>query len=355
MKTKTRRGALLLLIAAAALTLLTGCPPPTTTDSSTHTVTYDGNGSDGGTVPTDAAQYAEGATVTVADAGTMTLTDNVFDGWNTAADGSGTAYAAAATFAMGTADVTLYAQWIANTHTVTYDGNGSDGGTVPTDAALYTAGATVTVAGAGTMTRTGYAFDGWNTAADGSGTAYAAAATFAMGTADVTLYAQWIADYFNVNFTTIGGTANGYAQDGDHGSSDVPGITLYFIGVTTSGSGYFKVYDTGGSPAAGVSGSDPATQAFFGINSFNAAVDFSISSFSVYNPGGTPVSIQVDGWAGTMPWPPSGTGDVVTYTTSVAAGGWATVNLTGFTGISSLTIDFADTTPLYFNNFSVLP
>ena len=40
------------------------------------------------------------------------------------------------------------------------------------------------------FTKTGYNFAGWNTAANGSGTAYANSATYAFS-ADVTLYAQW--------------------------------------------------------------------------------------------------------------------------------------------------------------------
>jgi uncharacterized repeat protein (TIGR02543 family) len=42
----------------------------------------------------------------------------------------------------------------------------------------------------GPLARAGYAFNGWNTAADGSGTARAAGATFAISSS-VTLYAQW--------------------------------------------------------------------------------------------------------------------------------------------------------------------
>ncbi len=50
---------------------------------------------------------------------------------------------------------------------------------------------TATVTGAGTLARAGFIFSGWNTAANGSGTARAAGSTFAMGNANVTLYAQW--------------------------------------------------------------------------------------------------------------------------------------------------------------------
>ena len=39
-------------------------------------------------------------------------------------------------------------------------------------------------------TRTGFAFAGWNTEANGSGTHYAGGATFT-GNANTTLYAQW--------------------------------------------------------------------------------------------------------------------------------------------------------------------
>jgi hypothetical protein len=78
------------------------------------------------------------------------------------------------------------------TFTVTYDGNGSTGGSVPVDGAAYPSGATVTVLGnTGNLVRVGSTFLGWNTAANGSGTGYVGGATFTMGSSNVTLYAQW--------------------------------------------------------------------------------------------------------------------------------------------------------------------
>ena len=80
------------------------------------------------------------------------------------------------------------------TYNVTYNGNGNTGGTVPTDATDYSSGDMVTVLGnTGSLVKTGYAFNGWNTSADGSGTAYAAGATFSI-TANTTLYAQWVSE-----------------------------------------------------------------------------------------------------------------------------------------------------------------
>jgi uncharacterized repeat protein (TIGR02543 family) len=158
-----------------------------------YAVTYDGNGNSGGTVPTANQSYQQNATVTVTDnTGGLTKTGYSFAGWNTAADGSGTDYNPGSTFSMGTANVTLYAQWSVLTYTVAYDGNGNTGGTVPTDNQSYQQNATVTVTdNTGGLTKTGYSFAGWNTAADGSGTDYNPSSTFSMGTANVTLYAQW--------------------------------------------------------------------------------------------------------------------------------------------------------------------
>ena len=77
-----------------------------------YTVTYNGNGNTGGAAPTDAnSPYVSGSTVDVlANTGSLTKTNNTFDDWNTAQNGTGTSYAAGNTFAIS-ANTTLYAQW----------------------------------------------------------------------------------------------------------------------------------------------------------------------------------------------------------------------------------------------------
>ena len=78
------------------------------------------------------------------------------------------------------------------TLTINFDGNGSTGGN--TASQQIAAGNTASLNANG-FTRNGYAFTGWNTAADGSGTSYADGADYtvtpATGDATVTLYAQW--------------------------------------------------------------------------------------------------------------------------------------------------------------------
>ena len=72
--------------------------------------------------------------------------------------------------------------------TVRFDANG---GTGSMDDQPVTYGDTAALA-KNAFTRDGYAFTGWNTAADGTGTAYADAASFtAQQIPPVTLYAQW--------------------------------------------------------------------------------------------------------------------------------------------------------------------
>jgi hypothetical protein len=74
--------------------------------------------------------------------------------------------------------------------TLTYSANGADSGTVPAQVSA-SAGASVEVAGnSGRLCLSGYSFGGWNTAADGSGAAYARGSTILLD-GSVVLYARW--------------------------------------------------------------------------------------------------------------------------------------------------------------------
>ena len=75
--------------------------------------------------------------------------------------------------------------------TITFNANGGSG-TVPTAISTYV-GVANTIP-PNSLTRTGYTFNGWNTASDGSGTTYATGSTITP-TGDVTLYAQWQTTY----------------------------------------------------------------------------------------------------------------------------------------------------------------
>lgn len=73
------------------------------------------------------------------------------------------------------------------TYSITYAGNNNTAGTAPV---TQTYSAATTISTAGTLTRKGYVFAGWNTAANGSGISYNAGVTYSSGT-NLVLYAQW--------------------------------------------------------------------------------------------------------------------------------------------------------------------
>ena len=101
--------------------------------------------------------------------------------------------------------------------TVTFDANGGSGLMAAQSASVATA------LMANAFTRAGFTFAGWNTAADGSGTAYANGASFPF-TANATLFAQWTAVSPDPGPTPPGpGPAPGPAPDA--GPSPSPSVT----------------------------------------------------------------------------------------------------------------------------------
>ncbi|MDQ0919460.1 InlB B-repeat-containing protein [Paenibacillus sp. V4I5] len=157
-----------------------------------YTVSYDSNGSTGGGTPTGGSHDYNTSVTVLGNTGSLVKTGHTFEGWNATADGSGTNYTALDTFTIDAANVTLYAKWVVNRYTVTYNGNGAMSGNVPTDGS-YDYNTSVAVPGnTGSLVKSGYTFAGWNTEADGSGTGYGAGAMFVMGTSNIALYAQWL-------------------------------------------------------------------------------------------------------------------------------------------------------------------
>ena len=148
----------------------------------TYNVTYDPNGSTGRKC-SDLCQllFARRIGRRYGNPGSLVRTSFVFAGWNTQANGSGTTYTHGQSFTMGSANMTLYAAWTP-TYSVTYNANGSTGGSVPTDSNHYLQGATVTVLGAGSLINTGYAFAGWTASTTGvAGASYSIGSTFKDG------------------------------------------------------------------------------------------------------------------------------------------------------------------------------
>ena len=201
---RTRKRAMTIRLGIAALTLLAltlgSCADvfgPSNDGGNagtedTFAVTYNPNGADSGSVPSDEGQYATGDEVTVmGNPNGLSRSGYTFKGWSKSANGGTLVYTEGDTFLMESAPVTLYAQWTAlPTYTVTYDANDADSGSAPGDQTKIE-GSDLTLAdNTGGLTRSGYTFVGWNTAANGSGTSYAEGATYSTDE-ELTLYADW--------------------------------------------------------------------------------------------------------------------------------------------------------------------
>ncbi len=167
----------------------------------THTLTYSAaNGSISGVVYGTSTAVTSGASIE--QGGKVTLTATPSDGYEFSSwsvEGTGSSLSSTTdnttTFTMGTADATVTANFTATggttTYNVTYNANGATSGDVPEDDNDYDENVEVTVLGnTGGLAKTGYAFGGWNTQADGSGTDRAAGSTFNI-TGNTTLYAKW--------------------------------------------------------------------------------------------------------------------------------------------------------------------
>ena len=101
--------------------------------------------------------------------------------------------------------VSLSARAVPNTYTVVFNANGGTG-SMPDQSAVY--GEEFALYSA-VFTRKGYAFDGWNTVFDGSGTAYEDEETVKNLTSEdggrVTLYAMWSPVPYKVSYDLRGG------------------------------------------------------------------------------------------------------------------------------------------------------
>ncbi|MBQ7320976.1 MAG: InlB B-repeat-containing protein [Clostridia bacterium] len=94
-----------------------------------------------------------------------------------------------ADYKLTNANITIEALYTANTYTIVFNANGG-AGTMANQTMTYDMAVALT---ANTLTREGYEFKGWNTKADGTGTAYADGASVKnlAESGEVTLYAQW--------------------------------------------------------------------------------------------------------------------------------------------------------------------
>ena len=163
-----------------------------------YAVTFNANGAPTGSTPSSGSYSTGGIAYSVpGNTGGLVNPGFSFAGWNTRADGTGTTYGpgTANTSYSGRAALPLFAKWTAGTFPITFDANGALSGVVPTDGSYTTGDPAYLIPGNdGELEREGFAFGGWNTRPDGSGTSYGPDAEYpdyAQG-APLELFALWI-------------------------------------------------------------------------------------------------------------------------------------------------------------------
>ncbi|MCR8630375.1 InlB B-repeat-containing protein [Paenibacillus sp. N5-1-1-5] len=195
------------------------------TTNSVYSISYIDNGSTGGSVPVDSNTYEQGTSITIKEnSGNLIKEGHTFIGWNTQADGKGTSYAANTSFTVGVANVKLYANWKANSYTVSYAAgmNGTISATSETVAYGNSPAAVPMV-----TPNIGYMFAGWSS--DG-GTTKLTSAQVALTTvtADIAYTAYYTQNSYTVSYAAgANGTISAASETVAHGNSPaaVPTVT----------------------------------------------------------------------------------------------------------------------------------
>lgn len=166
-----------------------------------HTVRYDANAKDDTSVKGIPVSQSKTANVDITLSSDIpTRNGYTFLGWNTKADGNGTAYASGATYThdQNGGTVTLYAQWTPWKHVLHYNKNVPTSSTSQTVSNMpvdqtKTFGQLMTISNL-VPTRKGYTFAGWSTSANGN-VVYQPGAEYKndQNGGTVTLYAKWTA------------------------------------------------------------------------------------------------------------------------------------------------------------------
>ena len=181
-------------------------------------------------------------------------------------------------------------------YTVTFNRNGGSG-TAPASISGES-GASINLPYQGGLSRTNYAFSGWNTNASGTGTTFAEGAPFTVPNQDVTLYAKW--DAVEGGGTHGGGGGGGSAPAVPTATvpdtptnvtataissssitvnwSSVSGASGYYVYRSSSPSSSFSRVGTSSSTSFTDTGLSPSTTYYYRVSAYNSAGESSQSA-----------------------------------------------------------------------------
>ena len=252
---------------------------------------------------TNGGTFADSTTFAANKLPTPVKAGYTFDGWYANAKCNGDALTAANTDgiynATSSADGTVYyAKWnLANNFVeITYNSNMAG----ESSKVIATAKNGTAFASANLFTRAGYSFKGWNTEANGNGTAYKAGASLPTS-ANLTLYAQWTLDkptisssgtttavYGNEVTLTANTAASGASYQWYKGDTEIPKATTNTNSLTLS-----KVADSGAYTVKITVGTDTATSEPTTVTINKAIPSITISATPDTLTGGGDVKLTV--------------------------------------------------------------
>ena len=250
-------------------------------------LSYDGNGAGATNLPEasdDKSCEGDNSARTVQVSATVPTRDGyTFIGWK---DGGGTSYAANANVVLSS-DVVLYAQWAQN-YSITYN---RVGGTNVCADETCGAGITYTVCGT-EPTKSGYIFSGW-LSNEATPQTYAAGATFTMPAADVTLTAQWTANWRNLTFNVP--TGGGSITGGPSGNHVLDNHTFTFPNITgKSDSKWCWTFLGWTETAPNGSGTWATTPSYIAGGATSGAITSNKTYYAVYSKTGAGASGDVE-------------------------------------------------------------
>jgi len=211
---------------------------------------------------------------------------------------------------------------------IEYHGSGHTDGTLPGDQLAW-AGNPATIAGHGSLVKTGHTFVKWNTAADGLGTDYSVGAPITP-TADLELYAIWETEKYNLIYFA---GENGTLTLTDDPEVSVSQFTFFDVPYNTRGDSVTAVPNPGYAFVGWSDGIDTPTREDTASGYLGVTANFLKEHTVTFDTsGGTPIGPQIvlDGQLLTLPTPPT-YGDLDFY-------GWYTD--------SERTMQFNDNTPI---------
>lgn len=259
-----------------------------------YTVHFDANGGEG-TMKDMGCVYGETAYLPES---AFTCDGYEFAGWNTSANGKGTAYEDGAEI-LNLAEkpgetVTLYAQWSGVGYTVAFDGNGGavgDGGTMSDQE--FTFGVAQRLS-KNEYVREGYVFAGWNSQKNGGGEVFADREKVKNLTDEpdglVTLYAIWGKVAYTVEFYANGGEGAMYPVEYIYGSGESLPKSKYTREGYTFDHWCTKPDDSGDKY---VDESDGST--------LTSLTDVTVALYAIWKPNTYSVRFEANGGSGTMP------------------------------------------------------